>query len=426
MRHLPCGFPQAAIRRAMRELPHRARLARQHAGGARSLESISASRRARYGNLRCVPQRRGHRGLHRTQRRMHQLPHARLSDAGGGSSGRGFGTTCQNCHGVMQWQVAHFDHARFTRFALTGVHQSLACANCHTGGRYQGTPADCFSCHVKDFTNSTNPNHVAAGFPQDCSQCHTTASWATTNFNHNLTKFPLTGGHVSVACATCHVNNQFANLNSACVNCHLKDMQGDHESESRVGRVPAGLLAVPHHRELDQRDLRSQRDQVSADRQAHSVACATCHVNNQFATLSTACVNCHLKDMQGTTNPNHVVGRIPAGLLAVPHHRELDQRDLRSQRDQVPADRQAHQRVSLRQLPREQSVRDAEHRLRQLPPEGHAGDHESESRRGRVPAGLLAVPLHGRLDRRQVRSQYADQVRAHRRARFGRLRRPVT
>jgi hypothetical protein len=41
------------------------------------------------------------------------------------------------------------------------------------------------------------------------------------------------------------------------------------------------------------------------------VACANCHVNNNYTTLSTACSGCHLTDYNGTTNPNHKSAGFP-------------------------------------------------------------------------------------------------------------------
>ncbi len=222
-----------------------------------------------------------------------------------------FPTACENCHNVLQWQVARFDHSRFAQFALTGVHQTLACVNCHTGGRYQGTPADCYSCHVKDFTGAINPNHVAAGFPQDCAQCHNTSSWATTNFNHNLTKFPLTGGHVAVGCATCHVNNQFANLSTACVSCHLKDLQGATNPNHVAAGFPQDCTLCHSTANWTSATFNHNSTKFPLTGKHTSVECASCHVNNQYATLSTACANCHLKDMQAATQPNHVAAGFP-------------------------------------------------------------------------------------------------------------------
>ncbi|MBI3473968.1 MAG: hypothetical protein HY013_21650, partial [Candidatus Solibacter usitatus] len=44
-----------------------------------------------------------------------------------------------------------------TRFPLTGAHATKpTCAQCHTSGVYTGTPANCDSCHLKDYNNPAN------------------------------------------------------------------------------------------------------------------------------------------------------------------------------------------------------------------------------------------------------------------------------
>ena len=43
---------------------------------------------------------------------------------------------------------------------------------------------------------------------------------ATSQFDHNPTGFPLTGTHVSVPCASCHINERFPNTPRACFGCH--------------------------------------------------------------------------------------------------------------------------------------------------------------------------------------------------------------
>jgi len=217
----------------------------------------------------------------------------------------GFPTNCEQCHSVLQWQVAKFDHS-ITGFTLTGSHQTLACVSCHAGGRFQGTPVNCFGCHQPDFTSTNNPNHAAAGFSTDCSQCHNTATWDTTNFNHNLTKFPLTGGHVGVACSSCHANNQFVNISTGCVSCHLKDMQGATDPNHVAAGFPQDCSLCHTTVNWTSATFNHSATKFPLTGKHATVACATCHIGNQFATLSTACVSCHLPDMQGTNNPNHI------------------------------------------------------------------------------------------------------------------------
>ena len=81
---------------------------------------------------------------------------------------------------------------------------------------------------MKDYQNTTNPNHVAAGLPATCEVCHTTSGWSPANFDHSKTGFPLTGSHTVPPrqCTDCHVNNNYNITNTTCVSCHLNDYQG--------------------------------------------------------------------------------------------------------------------------------------------------------------------------------------------------------
>ena len=224
-----------------------------------------------------------------------------------------FSTSCQSCHSMNSWAGASFDHLKFTGFALTGAHTSLDCATCHVGGKFQGTPANCYGCHATDFNTTSNPNHPQAGFPTDCQTCHSTAAWSGATFDHNaFTQFPLTGAHVSVACATCHVNGQFSGTATNCVSCHVKDYNGASNPNHVQGGFPTTCQtchstvswsgAAFDHNTFTQFPLTG----------AHvSVACSTCHVNGRFAGTPQTCVGCHLPDFNGTTNPNHVQAGFP-------------------------------------------------------------------------------------------------------------------
>ncbi len=94
------------------------------------------------------------------------------------------------CHSTTDWLNAKFDHTAFTGYALTGMHATLTCVQCHVNNQYVSTPTDCYSCHKADFAATTNPNHVATGMPTNCSICHTTSAWSPSSFDHSRTAFP--------------------------------------------------------------------------------------------------------------------------------------------------------------------------------------------------------------------------------------------
>jgi hypothetical protein len=228
----------------------------------------------------------------------------------------GFPTGCQQCHTTATWNNATFDHSS-TGFPLTGAHSAVQCSQCHVNGNYNLTSANttCVSCHLKDFQGTTQPNHVQSGFPQNCTQCHNTTTWMSATFDHSTTGFPLTGAHTTVACAQCHVNNNYtlSSANTACVSCHLKDFQG----ATQPNHVQSGFAQT-----CQQCHTTTSWTGASFDHSttgfpltgAHTtVQCAQCHVNGNYTLTSanTACASCHLKDFQGTTQPNHVQSGFP-------------------------------------------------------------------------------------------------------------------
>ncbi len=149
-------------------------------------------------------------------------------------------TACEQCHTSMDsWLGARFDHAQFANFPLTGAHAQLECSACHLGGKFAGTPADCFSCHSKDFASAKDPNHASAGFPRDCAICHSTVAWTGAKFDHNtLTKFPLTGAHASLTCDSCHANGRFAGTPTDCYSCHNMDFNNAKNPDHILGKFP--------------------------------------------------------------------------------------------------------------------------------------------------------------------------------------------
>jgi len=224
----------------------------------------------------------------------------------------GFPMQCQQCHSNMDtWLGAKFDHLRYTGFALTGAHANLDCNSCHVGGKYKGTPADCMSCHTKDFATAKNPDHVKAGFPTSCSTCHDTSSWLNVRFDHNtFTGFPLTGAHASVPCSQCHVNNQFAGPPAACSSCHIKDYQKTTNPNHPAAGFPTDCSIC--HSTVSWANAKFDHSKSGFPLTgAHApLACQVCHVNNQF-NISPLCASCHLKDFQNTNNPNHTQAGFP-------------------------------------------------------------------------------------------------------------------
>ena len=105
-------------------------------------------------------------------------------------------------------------------------HAMLPCLACHANG-YTGTPTDCYSCHQQEYNNTTNPNHLAAGFPTDCETCHNTIVWTQTNWDHDTQYFPIYSGRHNNkwnVCADCHVDPTNYQV-FECIFCHPHDDQ---------------------------------------------------------------------------------------------------------------------------------------------------------------------------------------------------------
>lgn len=202
-------------------------------------------------------------------------------DAHDGSLGK----DCGSCHSEQRWREARFDHAK-TKFPLEGRHQDVACALCHAGERYKGTPKDCATCH--------RVNDVHRGrFGDKCQDCHTSSRWKTQSFDHGRrTRFPLTGKHASVACEGCHPGGLFdQKLALDCLSCH----RGDDVHEGRNGAdceqchgTSAWKPAKFDHDRNTEFPLRG------AHRDATCEACHTGRVHEQKP--GTTCAACHSSD----------------------------------------------------------------------------------------------------------------------------------
>ncbi|MBM4336664.1 MAG: cytochrome C [Deltaproteobacteria bacterium] len=195
------------------------------------------------------------------------------------------GRDCAGCHGEQRWREARFNHAD-TKFPLEGRHSEVACALCHAGERYEGTPRDCASCHQL--------NDVHRGrFGRDCASCHTSSRWKTKSFDHaRKTRFPLTGKHASASCDACHPGGSLdQKLAMDCLSCH----RGDDVHE---GRNPADCESCHGTSAWKPANFDHDRRTEFPLRGAHrEVSCESCHtkpVHEQK--LGTSCASCHASD----------------------------------------------------------------------------------------------------------------------------------
>ncbi len=212
----------------------------------------------------------------------------------------GFPTTCQQCHDTVLWTDAKFDHTT-TGFPLTGTHATTACALCHINNNYNITSTTCVSCHQTDYNNAKSPvSHV--GFPVTCEQCHDTVLWTDATFDHSTTGFPLTGTHLTTACALCHVNNNYNITVTTCVSCHQTDYNG---ATTPVPHIGFPTTCQQCHDTVVWADGKFDHTTTGFPLTGThaTTACALCHINNNYNITQTTCVSCHQTDYNNAKSP---------------------------------------------------------------------------------------------------------------------------
>jgi hypothetical protein len=202
----------------------------------------------------------------------------------------GFPTACETCHSTSTWANAKFDHAN-TGWALTGAHKTLDCGQCHVNQNYKLNDTNCVACHLRDFNNAKNPDHIKSGFPQMCELCHTTTAWSPSIFDHNKTAFPLTGAHVTVPCGNCHVNNNYKNLPTDCYSCH----KADYENANNPNHIAAGFPTTCQtcHDTNSWQGAKFDHNWFPRNH-GNAKTCNDCHTNpNDYSVF--VCTSCHTK-----------------------------------------------------------------------------------------------------------------------------------
>jgi hypothetical protein len=214
----------------------------------------------------------------------------------------GFPPTCAACHSTDAWRPAEFNHDA-TGFPLTGAHVPLSCSDCHTAGLE--VSADCYSCHATQFNATTDPDHLAGGFPTDCLLCHSTMGWLPATFDHNLSRFPLTGAHVMVDCAECHVGGQYTGTPTDCYACHRIDYEQTTDPDHADSGIPTSCEACHSTSTWEGAEINHDFPiYQGTHRQSRWETCDRCHENPSNYHDFT-CFRCHPHDDQGETGRQH-------------------------------------------------------------------------------------------------------------------------
>ncbi|PKP30762.1 MAG: hypothetical protein CVT99_11605 [Bacteroidetes bacterium HGW-Bacteroidetes-16] len=238
----------------------------------------------------------------------HEHNQTDMADEHQGVSGYQYNSdACYACHPDGSADNV-FNH-NTSNFPLTGAHNTVACSACHESG-YAGTSTICVDCHVENYNQTSNPNHLAIGISTDCELCHTTnPGWSPATFPTHGNYYPLTGAHTSIAndCSSCHQGN-YNNTPNACAGCH----QDDYNQTTNPNHVSLALSTLCDECHTTNPGWNPATFPIHANYYpltgAHtSIAndCSSCHQGNYNNTPNT-CVGCHQDDYNQTTNPNHV------------------------------------------------------------------------------------------------------------------------
>jgi hypothetical protein len=196
------------------------------------------------------------------------------------------GPKCGDCHNTTGWKTSKFDHLKETGYALEGVHDHIACNDCHRSGNLKDKiPKECFGCHQGQDSH-------AGRLGQDCAKCHGNEKWKPSTFDHTRdTKWPLVGRHEKVDCHACHTAPVATQkLKTECVSCHRgSDVHGGKLGDDCAQcHTPEGWRAgVSFDHDLTNFPLVGLHV---------AVPCEQCHVTRKYRDVGHECIDCHKKD----------------------------------------------------------------------------------------------------------------------------------
>lgn len=210
------------------------------------------------------------------------------------------GDDCKRCHDSESWLVFNVQELHEQNgFPLQGAHVGLACVDCHDNENnlvWERQGQECIDCHLQDYQQSTEPDHIASGFGLDCIQCHEPMSqdWGGDNFHYF---FPLVLGHDNLECTDCHISTSYNQIDAICSTCHTDDYQAAQNPNHVTSGFPTdcalchstnpgwGPASFPNHDAL-------YFPIYSGNHQGVWQSCTECHLDPSNYTLF-SCIDCH-------------------------------------------------------------------------------------------------------------------------------------
>ena len=182
------------------------------------------------------------------------------------------------------------------------------CSTCHAPfWSGTGMASLCVNCHTDITAQQSNPQTlhgslIQGGMTGSCWSCHpdhrgTNAAMTfidPAHFSHDKlgspAPFPLTGAHIGLACARCHVNNVFAGTPANCASCHP-------EPASHIGQFNGACSQCHTTSNWNANFNHPEACGRGSCLNHHRATCADCHpVNDSTAT----CTKCHRNNNPGS------------------------------------------------------------------------------------------------------------------------------
>jgi hypothetical protein len=195
------------------------------------------------------------------------------------------GPKCGECHTTASWKTSKFDHAK-TGFPLEGVHDRIACNDCHRSGNLKDKlPRECVGCHEGQDSH-------AGRLGTECGKCHGNEKWKPSTFDHTRdTTWPLLGKHEKVPCHNCHTAPVATQkLPTECVSCH-------RASDVHAGRLGTGCDQC-HTPQGWGEIVNFDHDLTKFPLVGLHVAvpCEQCHLTREYRDVGHECSDCHAHD----------------------------------------------------------------------------------------------------------------------------------
>lgn len=243
-------------------------------------------------------------------------------------------TACESCHAdhrgldfdMVKLEEDAFDHGE-TSFPLTGAHDDVDCAACHTEkDDWTGLLTACGACHDDVHGAPASTRDLLEG----CDACHTTKDWMvksipTRVFDHTnaaQVDYVLEGAHLQVACRDCHAEAVFLpTQHERCADCH------SDPHRTKFGKPCESCHTGPTSWRVPAFDHRVTAFQLEG--QHAEVACRSCHQGRATRPVPhEVCADCHQDPHRAQFVPQpcsdcHTV-QIPAFAIPTFDHAKTD------------------------------------------------------------------------------------------------------